>query len=248
MTELDRNPVPVGTSVSLTANVDDSRTGGSIIASADYNMDGGGWVEMDAQDGDFDDVSEAVHADIAAFAEAGVHEVCVRGTDAEGIMGGPECIFLVVYDPEGGLGFVTGGGWIWSPPGAYHNDPTLFGKAIFGFVSKYKKGATIPTGQTEFQFRVADLDFHSDSYEWLVVGGARAQYKGTGTINGEGEYGFMLTAIDAELTPSTEVDKFRIKIWDKDTDEGVYDNQPGDSDGAVLTTQIGGGSIVIHKK
>lgn len=31
-------------------------------------------------------------------------------------------------------------------------------------------------------------------------------YKGTGTINGEGNYGFMLTAIDEALTPSTDVD------------------------------------------
>jgi hypothetical protein len=34
----------------------------------------------------------------------------------------------------------------------------------------------------------------------------------------------MLTAIDAALTPSTEVDKFRIKIWDKATDGVIYDN------------------------
>ena len=82
-----------------------------------------------------------------------------------------------MFDPEGG--FVTGGGWINSPEGAYTADPTLTGKANFGFVSKYKKGATTPTGETEFQFRVADLNFHSDIYQWLVVAGARAQYKGT---------------------------------------------------------------------
>jgi len=97
-------------------------------------------------------------------------------------------------------------------------------------------------------FKVADLNFHSSSYDWLVVAGAKAQFKGTGTINGAGNFGFMLTAIDAELTPSTEVDKFRIKIWDKVTDELVYDNQIGDTDDADLTTEIGGGSIVVHTK
>ncbi|MBA7593746.1 hypothetical protein ES703_00678 [subsurface metagenome] len=150
-----------------------------------------------------------------------------------------------VYDPEGG--FVTGGGWIESPEGAYAPNPTLTGRANFGFISKYKKGATEPTGQTEFQFQVADLNFHSESYQWLVVAGARAQYKGTGTINGEGNYGFMLTAIDAKLTPSTDVDMFRIKIWDKDTDAIVYDNQMGDADSAEPATIISGGNIVIHK-
>ncbi len=73
-------------------------------------------------------------------------------------------------------------------------------------------------------------------------------YKGTGTINGEGNYGFMLSAIDEELTPSTDVDMFRIKIWDKDDgDAVVYDNQMDDGDDADPTTAIGGGSIKIHE-
>ena len=122
------------------------------------------------------------------------------------------------------------------------------GKATFGFVAKYKKGAKAPTGVTEFQFQVADLNFHSDTYQWLVVAGPKAQFKGDGTINGAGNYGFMLSAIDAALTPSTEVDKFRIKIWDKDDgDTIVYDNQMGADDDADPATDIGGGSIVIHK-
>ena len=43
------------------------------------------------------------------------------------------------------------------------------------------------------------------------------------------------------------VDKFRIKIWDKSTDTVVYDNMLGASDTADPATEIGGGSIVIHK-
>ena len=92
------------------------------------------------------------------------------------------------------------------------------------------------------------VDFHSDSYDWLVVAGPKAQFKGIGSINGERKYGFMLTAVDAELTPSTEVDRFRIKIWDRDNGDAiVYDNQMGEADGAEPATGIGGGSIVIHK-
>jgi hypothetical protein len=95
---------------------------------------------------------------------------------------------------------------------------------------------------------MADLNFHSDTYQWLVVAGPKAQFKGTGTIHGAGNYGFMLIAIDAALTPSTEVDKFRIKIWDRDNGEAiVYDNQMDAPDDADPTTVIGGGSIVIHK-
>jgi hypothetical protein len=110
------------------------------------------------------------------------------------------------------------------------------GKATFGFVSKYKKGASIPTGTTEFQFKAGGLNFHSSNYEWLVVNqdGTNAQFKGYGTINGAGNYGFMLWAGDG--SPDT----FRIKIWDATTEEVVYDNG--------MDQPIGGGSIVIHKK
>jgi hypothetical protein len=111
------------------------------------------------------------------------------------------------------------------------------GKATFGFVSKYKKGADVPTGNTEFQFQAGDLNFHSTSYDWLVVTGSDyAKFKGTGTINGEGEYKFMLWAGD------DEPDTFRIKIWYENggTEVVVYDNG--------MDQAIGGGSIVVHKK
>ena len=131
-------------------------------------------------------------------------------------------------------GFVTGGGWIDSPEGAYTPDPSLSGKANFGFISKYKKGATVPTGQTEFVFHAGDLNFHSSSYEWLVVTGSDyARFKGWGSINGEEGYQFMIWAGDSP-------DTFRIKIWweDGEIENVVYDNG--------MDQEIGGGSIVIH--
>jgi hypothetical protein len=192
-------------------------------------------------------VTEEVVATILPFQGPGLYTIGVRSWDIYGNdVGEQDSIFVAVYDPSGG--FVTGGGWIDSPEGAYTADPTLTGKATFGFVSKYKKGATTPTGQTQFQFKVADVNFHSDVYDWLVVAGARAQYKGTGTVNGIGNFGFMLTAIDEKLTPSTDVDLFRIKIWDKDDGDAiVYDNQLGDGDDAAPTAAVRGGSIIIHK-
>ncbi len=153
--------------------------------------------------------------------------------------------YVVVYDPE--AGFVTGGGWIDSPVGAYVADPTLAGRANFGFVSRYQKGASTPSGRTQFQFRAGDLSFQSTSYEWLVISGPKAQYKGEGTINGAGSYGFMLTANDGQVSGGGDVDKFRIKIWDKATDSVVYDNQMADADDGAATDAIEGGSIVIHK-
>jgi hypothetical protein len=180
------------------------------------------------------------------YSRAGVYTVEVEVVDDSGGADLDTFEFVVIYDTAGG--FVTGGGWLHSPEEAYKANPALAGEANFGFVSKYKNGATTPTGNTQFRYKAGDLNFHSTSYDWLVIAGHQAKYKGVGTINGTGNYGFMLSAIDANLTPSTDVDLFRIRIWDKDNaDFVVYDNQMATGEDADPTTAIGGGSIVIHK-
>ncbi len=176
---------------------------------------------------------------------AGVYALTLTLRDNGGLSATSRFEFVVVYNPDGG--FVTGGGWINSPVGAYAPDPTMTGKATFGFVSKYQKGATMPTGQTEFHFKVANLNFHSDSYIWLVIAGPKAQYKGEGKINGEGRYSFMLTTVDGDLLGGCKPDTFRIKIWNKDTGEVIYDNQLEADDNSDPTTPISGGNIIIHK-
>jgi hypothetical protein len=160
-------------------------------------------------------------------------------------VGGLE-LLVVAYDPS--AGFVTGGGWILSPPGAYTADPTLTGKANFGFVSRYQKGQTVPTGNTEFHLHCASFDFKSTSYQWLVVSGPKAQFKGSGQINGSGDFGFLLTATDGQLNGGG-VDKFRIKIWDKATSGIAYDNAINSPDDIDLANPqaLGGGSIVIQR-
>lgn len=135
-------------------------------------------------------------------------------------------------------------GWITSPAGAYAANPSLTGRANFGFNSKYKQGASVPEGQTQFHFQAAGFNFHSTAYEWLVVAGARAQYKGTGTINGSGSYSFLLTVIDGQRPGGGRVDRFRLKVWGPGG--VVYDNQMGDPDDGPASTALGGGSIVIH--
>lgn len=179
------------------------------------------------------------------YQSAGVYAVHLSTGDNHGGTAEASFRYVVVYDPS--AGFVAGGGWINSPAGAYLYNSSLEGKAHFGFVAKYENGATTPSGQTNFEFQVASLNFHSTAYQWLVVAGAKAQYKGFGTINGIGNYGFMLTAIDGEASGGGGIDKFRMKIWDQATGQIVYDNQMNAADGSSAATALAGGSIVIHK-
>lgn len=232
------NPVAVNAAVTLSASLSD--TGGSNLTAAEYSVNGSAPVILSAAGGS----SAQVSAAIPPFSAAGVYNVCVHGRDAAGNVGADDCLFLPAYDPSGG--FVTGGGWINSPAGAYAANPGLTGKATFGFVSKYQHGANVPSGDTQFQFHVANLNFKSTAYEWLVIAGARAQYKGSGTINGAGSYQFLLTAIDGQMPGGQGVDRFRIKIWS--AGGMVYDNQMGADDNSDPTTALGGGSIVIHKE
>jgi len=192
-----------------------------------------------------DGTNTTVNTPSHIYSLTGVFAVTLTVTDACGLSDTKDYEFIVVYDPS--AGFVTGGGWIDSPKGALISDPELTDRANFGFVAKYLKGKSYPDGNTEFQFKAGNLNFKSTDYDWLVIADSKAQFKGNGTINGLGNFGFMLSAIDAELTPSVTTDCFRIKIWDKDDgDNVIYDNQLSVADNADPTTTIGGGSIVIH--
>lgn len=167
---------------------------------------------------------------------------CGNVTIADTVSGQPAII--VVFDPEGE--FVTGGGWITSPAGALVADPSRTGRANFGFNAKYHNGESTPRGETEFRF--GNFNFHSISYEWLVIEGPKLQFKGSGKVNNSGDYGFLLTAIDGNVSGGGGTDKFRIKIWDKNNNNAVvYDNQMNAPDTATPTTVLGGGNIVIHR-
>lgn len=242
---LSSDPVPVGTATLLEAtftdeNADDTHTGtfdwgAGAVAGAVSESGGAGTLSLSQ-----------------AFTEPGVYTVAATVVDDGGLSDSRSSTldapaYLVIYDPSGG--FVTGGGWIDSPVGACTlstcSDDTT-GKAAFGFVSRYKKGASTPSGNTEFQFKAGDLNFKSAAYDWLVVAGARAQFKGSGTINGGGDYGFLLTAIDGDLNGGGGADRFRIKIVDRTSGDVVYDNQRGSDETSDATTELGGGNIRIH--
>jgi hypothetical protein len=180
-----------------------------------------------------------------AYRDPGIYTLQVTVQDVFGQFDTSTYEFAVVYDPAGG--FVTGSGWIDSPPGAYVPDPGLTGKATFAFVSRYSKGTTVPTGKAQFQFKAGDFGFHSDSYDWLVVnrGGSWALFKGSGLVNGHldpngNAFKFMLWAGDGAT--SGGADTFRIRIWAEDmsaVETFIYDNG--------FDQALGGGTIRIQR-
>jgi hypothetical protein len=183
---------------------------------------------------------------VTSFATPGIYAVVLTIRDGDGGAGTASTVdglpaFVVVYDAS--AGFVTGGGWLTSPAGALATAPAASGKATFGFVAKYKPGANKPEGNTEFNFQAGNFDFRATSYDWLVVAGSKAQYRGAGTVNGAAGYTFLLTAYD------DSPDRLRLKVWNA-SNAVVYDNRRGASDDVdnADPQALGGGSIVVHRK
>ncbi|MDX1752785.1 MAG: MBG domain-containing protein, partial [Salinimicrobium sediminis] len=231
------NPTSINSTAKLSAIIDPA-VEGVLIRFYINNSD-------TAYGEDNTDASGNAEIDFPTGSDAAVYKItAVAGSDCLE----PSVAYLPVYDPS--AGFVTGGGWIWSPAGAYVADAALEGKANFGFVAKYKKGKTVTNeveGNTEFQFKAGDLNFKSQLHESgsLVISGGKATYRGHGTINGTGSYKFTLVAFDGNWNNGTTSDRFRIKIWGE---QGVvYDNGLGADENSNEASILGGGSIVIHE-
>ncbi|MGH3070858.1 MAG: PKD domain-containing protein [Gaiellaceae bacterium] len=232
----------------VTAPIEPVLIGTTIAASSSFSDPGADTYVATWAWGDGSSTAEAVAegsiSALHAYAMPGIYTLTLTVTDDDGGAGTSMYQYVVVYDPEGG--FATGGGAIDSPVGAMPSNPSAEGPAHFAFVSKYQRGAQVPTGTTSFRFRAGDLVFASTEYQWLVIAGARAQYKGQGEVNGLPGYGFFLAAIDGDEGGAPGPDRLRVKIWRLDSGQVVYDNQTAAAEDALPTTAISAGSIKVH--
>jgi hypothetical protein len=180
------------------------------------------------------------------FTAPGIYKLQMNVTDQKGITSyantnGDLQALVVIYDPNGG--YTYGSGSITSPAGSIPSDPTATPKISFGFQSNYYKGATNPKGETEFDFDAGDFMFNALNFDYLVVSGAKAQFTGSGKIsntNGTIQSGisFTLTVIDGKLAATGGPDKIHMKIYNKNTGQVYYDNEPSTGDGGDPITAI----------
>ena len=111
-----------------------------------------------------------------------------------------------------------------SPAGRSAN-PSATGPVSYGFQSNYYKGATNPKGETQFDFRAGDFEFNALNFDYLVVNGAKAQFKGLGKMtNGlveQSGIAFIMTVIDGDAPTGGGVDKIRMKIYNKNSGQVI---------------------------
>ncbi len=234
---LSINPVHTNSSTTASASFTDSGVLDTHTAVWDWGDTTTGTGAVTEENG-----SGSV-SDTHTYTQAGIYTIKLTIIDKDG---GEDTktttSYVVVYDPSGG--FITGSGHIESPAEAYASNTEASGEIKFGVQAKYK--GNTPEGKTKFNFKEADLDFESTSYEWYVITGNKAQLKGTGAINGSGNYNFLLTAIDTGEPEGKRTDTLRMKITDANG-AIIYDNQTEASDTTGPTTAITNGSIKIHK-
>ena len=151
-------------------------------------------------------------------------------------------------DPNIVPALVWGAGWFNSPIGAYTANPSLTGNVIFGFsnLNNYRYEAPSQTGVL-ILFNRARLTFRSDASEWNKVNIGQAVLTGTGRLNGEAGYHFLIMVEDCQVSGCNK-DMIRVKIWRQD-DLGIqviYDSQPDVADDALPEIEISGGAIQVR--
>lgn len=121
---------------------------------------------------------------------------------------------IVASDRSGGG--AGGSGSFLSPQGANRIEPGQVGTATFSFVSPSLAGAQASGAKGELRFNVGSLSLRSVSLRPVAVQGARAQFEGTATINGRGDYQFTLSTTTGAAKGGDEFGRFGLRVWHTD--------------------------------
>lgn len=134
-----------------------------------------------------------------SYATPGFYVITATVTDDDGASDTAVLGEVFVFDPNT---FVTGGGWVTSPTGAWADQPSHTGKATFGFVVRYDKTGTV-RGSLEVQLHKG-LNLHATAFEYLLINDGVAIFEGTGKVNGESGYSFEVVATDQRIAGGSQ--------------------------------------------
>jgi hypothetical protein len=195
-----------GSTIGITANFTDAGT-------ADTHTVTFTWGDGTSGDGTVNEANgSGSSTGTHTYTTDGVYEVLVAVTDDGGVTASSVFQFVVVFDPT--EGYVQGVGSFKSGTDTPH----------FGFYVRYANGNLVPSGTNAFKFARAGIKFQATAFEWLAISGANAQFRGSGTINGTGNYEFQAAITDGQHSGT---DEYRIQLVDNSTGSIVYDNMMG---------------------
>jgi len=120
------------------------------------------------------------------YTSAGFYTVSARVSDEDGATSGEATFsWVTVFDPAAS----TKGSGFYSAPGQGNR------KTHFTFDASFPSGGTLPNGAVRLWIPGGEMNFESSTIELLVVSSNRAQFWGTGTLNGAPAR-FRITAVD----------------------------------------------------
>lgn len=190
ITEITIEPTPLGSPTTVTATFTDADGGEHTAAIV--------WEEGGTPESGVVNEAEMSVTGSHTYLAPGVYTVTVTVTDQNGGEASSTA-YAAVYDPES-CNRVTGAGW-------FPDEQSTCGKAFFGFVVRQRAGSD-PVGR--LRFRWDGNRFRATEFDWLVISDDEnsAWFFGVGTINGMGEYYFMVEICD-------DSDSIWITIWDE---------------------------------
>jgi Copper binding proteins, plastocyanin/azurin family len=180
------NPTDGASTVTLTADVDDTGLGDSNIAAAEYFIDAveayGLGTAMSASNGAFNEVSEDVTANVnASGLSLGAHTLYVHGLDTEGNWGPLDSVILTVSE---------------TPAGAETVDITILGGTLYVETTAVDFGELTRMGLSQIIDTVADHwhagDATGTGNGWNLTIGSSEFVSGANTIPVDGTDNFKL--------------------------------------------------------
>ena len=173
-----------------------------------------------------------------AYTTPGIYTVRATVSDEDGGTSAPAYYRdVIVYDPAGAS--VMGSGF-------YSGDGQGKTKTHFAFNASFASGASSPNGSVRLWIPGGQLNFEATAVEMLVAAGNRAQFWGTGTLNGAAAR-FRITVVDGDAAGAKRTaDAIRVELWNA-AGAPLYDTQSGAAQDAPALTPVEGGNIQIRR-